>query len=236
MTDISRSNIYVDTLISPSYTTGICQAAQLPGISGKENNLVLFEFSRHDLKGLDDIIDNYRLVSSSDFDVCILGSSDRDFGYRREIHIWITPADYENANLMILLGYVMLGHPDWKDGEIKLFALFPEDELEGQRERLVSMIVTGRLPISANNIEVIARESGRKRREIVCGKSRDADLVVLGFLGDQLLREKEKLFEGYEGLCNILFVNSTHEIEIQRDDSASASDQAAAEEQTTEDT
>jgi len=217
MTDVSRSNIYVDTLISPSYTTAICQVAQLPGISGKENNLILFEFSRRDLAGLDDIIDNYRLVASSGFDVCILGSSDRDYGYRREIHIWITPGDYDNANLMILLAYIMLGHPDWKNGEIKLFALFPENELEEQRERLVSMIVTGRLPISAKNIEVIPRQSHKQRREIIREKSRDADLLVLGFVGDLLLHEKERLFAGYEGLCNILFVNATREIRIQRD-------------------
>jgi amino acid transporter len=217
LTDVSRSNIFVDTLISPSYTTAICQVAQLPGISGKENNLILFEFSRRDPKGLDDIVDNFRLVSSSGFDVCILGSSDRDFGYRREIHVWLTPEDYDNASLMILLAYITLGHPEWKGGEIKLFALFPETEIEAQRQRLTSMIVSGRLPISVKNIEVIRRGAGSEKRQIVRQRSRDADLIVLGFVEQLLLHEREKMFDGWEGLCNLMFVNTTKEIPIQRE-------------------
>ena len=37
-------NVYLYTMISPSYTTAIAQALQLPSISGKEGNLFLFEF------------------------------------------------------------------------------------------------------------------------------------------------------------------------------------------------
>ena len=42
-------------MVSPSYTTAIAQVAQTPGISGKENNTVLFEFSKKSPEGLDDI-------------------------------------------------------------------------------------------------------------------------------------------------------------------------------------
>ena len=51
-----------------------------------------------------------------------------------EIHIWLGPHDFLNATLMILLGYIVLGHPEWKRGEIKLFASFPEEDLEEERE------------------------------------------------------------------------------------------------------
>ncbi|MEM6724048.1 MAG: amino acid permease, partial [Bacteroidota bacterium] len=46
MAETSRSNVYIDTLISPSFTSAIAQIIQLPGISGKENNLIMFEFSK----------------------------------------------------------------------------------------------------------------------------------------------------------------------------------------------
>ena len=47
MTETSKSNIYIDTLVSPSFTSAIAQVIQLPGISGTENNLLMFEFSKH---------------------------------------------------------------------------------------------------------------------------------------------------------------------------------------------
>jgi amino acid transporter len=46
MAESSSSNIYVDTLISPSYTSAIAQVIQLPGISGTDNNLLLLEYSK----------------------------------------------------------------------------------------------------------------------------------------------------------------------------------------------
>jgi len=229
LTDISHSNIYVDTLISPSYTTAVASVAQLPGISGQENNLVLFEFSREDPTELDEIIDNYKLVASTGFDFCILSSSDRNCGYHSEIHIWITAEDYENATLMILLGYIVLGHPDWKEASIKLMALFPDEEIEAQRERLLSLIVSGRLPISAKNVVLMEKQPDQSRRQLIAEHSRDADLIILGFVGKALLHQKEKLFEGYEGLANILFVNTTREIRIQRDAEAEVKQEGAEE-------
>lgn len=217
LTDVSRSNIYIDTLISPSYTTAVAQVAQLPGISGKENNLILFEFSRQGGDDLADIIDNYRLLLASGFDVCILGSTSRDYGYHREIHVWITPEDYDNVSLMILLAYIIMGHPDWEGGQIKLFAAFPENEIDEQKESLHTLIREGRLPISAQNIELMATDAGTSRRELIHRESRDADLLILGFIGEALQHQKEKLFEGYDGLGNILWVNTKKEILINRE-------------------
>ncbi len=217
LTDISRSNIYIDTLISPSYTTAVAQVAQLPGISGKDNNLILFEYFRQNGDNLEDIIDNYGLLLASGFDVCILSSTSRNYGYRREIHVWITPDDFDNASLMILLSYIIMGHPDWDGGQIKLFAAFPENEIDEQKESLHNLIREGRLPISARNIELMATDAGTSRRELIHRESRDADLLILGFIGEALQHQKEKLFEGYDGLSNILWVNTKKEILINRE-------------------
>ena len=42
----SKNRVYLDTIISPSYTSAIAQVIQLSGISGKGNNMILFEFSQ----------------------------------------------------------------------------------------------------------------------------------------------------------------------------------------------
>ncbi len=232
LADVSGSNIYMDTLINPSYTQAVALVAQLPGISGKENNLILFDFDKDAPDQLDAIVENYKLVASADFDVCILGSSERGFGYCREIHIWVTPTDYDNAGLMILMGYIILGHPNWKHGQMKLFAIFPEDEIEEQKEKMLSLIRSGRLPISAKNVELIVRKPGAKRRSIIHERSKDADLTIMGFVGQQIRHEKADFFKGYENIHNVLFVNSTHEIELydEEEDQEASLAEAAAEE------
>ncbi len=218
LTDVSHSNIYVDTIVSPSYTTALANVAQLPGISGKENNLILFEFSRKSPETLDHIIENFRLMATAGFDIGILGSTDRGFGYYQEIHIWLRPHDLENATLMILLGYIILGHPDWRRAEIKLFALFPEEQLEQERKNLLDLIARGRLPIAATNIDLITETPDVSRITHIRNRSQDADLILLGFLEEAIVHRREQMFEGFEGLGNILWVYSHQDIGLDREE------------------
>jgi amino acid transporter len=208
----SKSRVYLDTIISPSYTTAIAQVIQLSGISGKGNNMILFEFSRTELQTLDEPLKNYNLISSTGFDICVLNTSYKGYGYRREIHVWITPQDFENANLMILLAYILLGHPDWQKGEIKIFAIVDGNEIEDKKGQLLDLIQTGRLPISASNIQLIDQEGNQ---EILISKhSTDADLTIIGFTNDELESSGIMLFGGYKDLGNILFVNANEGKEI----------------------
>lgn len=217
MADVSRSNVYVDTIVSPSYALAISQVIQLPGISGKENNMLLFEFAKDGKEGLEEIVENFNLGSSLGFDVAILASSDRGFGYRREIHVWFTPDNYANANLMTLLAYILLGHPDWRGAVIKIFSIFAEENLEAEKEALQWLIHTGRLPIAAKNVELIPRPEAKQHREIICERSRDADLVVVGFRSEALKHQKSEMFSGFDSVGNVLFVNTRKEIALERE-------------------
>lgn len=214
MAEASDSNIYIDTLISPSYTSAVAQVIQLPGISGTENNLLLVEFSKQQPDNLADIVDNFKLIKSVAFDLVILGSTERGFGLKQSIHIWITSNDYENGNLMILLGYIILGHREWSRGHIKIFAIYPEETTEQERERLFSLIEAGQLPISPNNIEVIPRKQDISPVTIINEKSRDADLTIIGFRDGLVKHQGVELFAGYEQVGNMLFVNAASQIRI----------------------
>lgn len=214
MAEASDSNIYIDTLTSPSYTSAVAQVIQLPGISGTENNLLLVEFSKVNPSNLEDIVDNFKLIKSVDFDLVILGSTERGYGLKQGIHIWITSNDYENANLMILLGYIILGHREWSRGHIKIFALYPEDNLEQERERLSTLIEAGQLPISKHNIEVIPRKPDIDPKSIIREKSKDADLTIIGFRDGPVRHQGAELFQGYEEIGNTLFVNAASQIRI----------------------
>lgn len=214
MTESTDSRIYVDTIVSPSYTSAIAQIVQFPGIAGTENNLLLLEYSKIDQEGLREIIDNFNLIKSVDFNVGILGISERGFGLKRSIHVWITRAHYESANLMILLAYVMTGHPDWENAEIKLFAVFEESKMKEEEENLYDLIETGQLPISRNNIDVLCRQDNTDSKGVIAKKSGEADLVILGFRQEGLKRMQEAYFAGYEEVGNVLFVNAAAEVRI----------------------
>ena len=211
---LSRSNVYIDTMISPSYTTAIAQSVQLPSVSGKETNMFLFEFSKLHMENLDDIIENLPLVKAANFDICILASSEKGFGYKSQIHIWITPSDFNNASLMILLAYVFLGHPEWKNAQIKIFALFPQAELSEQKQKLLSLIKTGRLPISAHNIELITKQDEIGVKETIGNHSKDADLTIVGAHWEAFKQRGQEVIEGYDAVGNVLFVNSSTQKEI----------------------
>ncbi len=77
------THVYVDTMISPSYTSAVAQAIQLPGISGMENNMVIFEYDRDNPDSLKEIVENFALVNAGMFDVCIFGSSKRSINFKK---------------------------------------------------------------------------------------------------------------------------------------------------------
>jgi len=212
--NVSGSNVYIDTMVVPSVTSAVAQIVQLPGISGKENNMILMEYAKDQPEVLADIVDNYELIRACNFDMCILASTDKGFAYRSQIDIWISSRDYLNANLMILLGFIILGHPDWKRAQIRLFAAFSEDDMVEQRKELLSIIHTGRLPISPHNITFIARKADTDIKNIITEQSSDASLTIIGFRNEYLKAMGAEAFSGYEGVGNILFVNSTREKEI----------------------
>lgn len=212
--DHKRNHVYVDTLISPSYTSAIAQTIQVPGISGMENNMVIFEYEKEFPGELEEISENISLVKAGNFDVCIYGSSSKPIDFKKEIHVWIRSYDQENANLLILLSFIILGHPDWKKSNIKIFDVCKEDEESETREQLEDLVVSGRLPITGSNIRIIPENQSAGIKKLVNKYSRDAALTLIGFREDALKNQGKSIFEGFDEVGHILFLNSSAQKEI----------------------
>jgi hypothetical protein len=208
------SHVYVDTLISPSYTSAVAQAIQLPGISGMENNMVIFEYDREQPENLKEIVENFALVNAGNFDVCIFGSSKRTINFENGLHVWIRSIDYENSHLMILLSFIIQGHPSWKKSEIKIFDVCRKEQEMEVRKNLEDLVQTGRLPITSKNIQVITEAPGLNTKELIAEQSDHAGLTIIGFRAELLKHEGAKIFDGYGNAGNILFVNSHSQKEI----------------------
>jgi amino acid transporter len=212
---VSKSSVFVDTIISPSFKTAVAQVIQIPGISGMENNGILFEFHEDNPAGITDIIEGCNFASYVDFNLCVLRSSERHFGYKKTIHIWLTPGDLRNANLMILLAYILLGHPDWEGGEIDLNVAFEKKELNKEVLRLNRLIDKGRIPISHQKVNRIPWNKRAKSFEaLVSENSNEADLVIMGFSVSKLEEDKGTYFKRFDTLNDVLFVRAAQQIAI----------------------
>ena len=205
-----ESSLYVDCMISPSYTTAIAQGIQSPSISGMQNNMIIFEYRRNEIEALDNILDNISLTQAGSYDICVFSDADKQTLFKNGIHIWIRHIDVMNANLMILLGFIILSHPDWKKGFVKIFSVCGEDEVEQTRTALQELVQEGRLPITLSNIEIIATLEGKSIKEHIVEKSSKAGLTIIGFREEQIKHSGDQVFLGFEEMGDILFVNANN--------------------------
>jgi len=211
-----KSAIYVDTLISPSMRSALGQAVQLPGVAGAENNCMLTEFTADDPpEVLEEVEEACLLASAAHVSSLVLRHGDRFFGQRSTIHVWLTWHDFRNANLMILLSYILLGHKDWKRGEIRIFAAAPQDDAQEERARLNEIITSGRLPVAKQNVRVFPTDETTDFSALVERHSSDADLVILGFTEERLLERGNELLTRHPTLQDALFVSAQERVSIE---------------------
>lgn len=212
--DTTHNHVFVDTIISPSYTSAIAQAIQVPGISGMENNMVIFEYDKEDPCNLKEIIENIRLIRAGSFDICLLAASRKEMIFRNGIHVWINFEDPENSSLLILLSFIVSGHPDWKKSNIKIFEVCKPENYKETLGSISELVKTGRLPITEKNIEIILEKPGVTAKSLINEKSAFAALVMIGFRTEGLKHNGDVILSGYDSLGTILFVNSQNQKEI----------------------
>ncbi|MCE5272438.1 amino acid permease, partial [bacterium] len=199
----SDAAIYVDTIVSPSFRTAVAQLVQIPGVAGLENNSMLFEFLYEEKGQLEHLLESCDFAAIAGFNVCVLRHSNRHFGYRRLIHIWLTPGDYRNANLMIILAYIIIGHPDWKGAEIVLYAAFHKKEMDREVARLNDLLARGRLPISPNNVIPVPLAEDQSFDSLVSVNSAEADLVITGFSIGKMKQDEGEFLKGFENIQDL---------------------------------
>lgn len=206
--------LYIDTMISPSYTSAIAQVIQAPSISGMENNMVMFEFDKNAPEEINRILDNIKLTKAGNFDVCIFAGANSNLRFHNGIHVWIRPTDLINTNLMILLGYIIMAHPDWNKSHIKIFSICSPGHTEKTLEDLQELIASGRLPITLTNIEIISSGGNQTISEIITERSKNAALTIMGFRDEKIKEKGGAFFTSFKDMGDILFVNAAQSKEI----------------------
>ena len=210
-----NSAVYMDTVVSPSITSALAQALQVPGVSGMSNNSILFEFTQQDSSDVvKSIVDQCKFSANTDMTLMVLRHCETHFGNRDSIHVWLTWNDKANANTMILLSYILLGHQDWQKAHVQVFATLPKAEVIQTQEEFSQLIKEGRLPISEKNIEYIATDDLDAFRSLVYEKSADAALTIVGFNMNGLEERGTEVFLNHPKLHDMLFVRAPRQIKI----------------------
>ncbi len=109
---------------------------------------------------------------------------------------------------MIMLGFIILGHPQWRKSQIRIFEVCKQEELEKTKNNIEELLQSGRLPITLKNVEMIIKDNQTNIKKIVCEKSAKAGLTFIGFHSDSIKHIGGDLFKGYESILTTMFVNS----------------------------
>ncbi len=214
-TEVSDAGIFVDSVVCPTFQLAISQALQMPGISGLPNNCILLEFKKENFDELDEVGQGARLAVDLTFNALILCSTGYRFGYRSSIDVWVTEDDLNNAPMMLLLAYIIVGHPEWKRASIRLFACSETRNAEREADRLSTLMTEGRLPISRQNVTSVSYHSKEDLAREVDRHSRKTDLVIAGLTTENLSSEGlAQALHPYKIANDILFVHATEEIAI----------------------
>ena len=208
--EVTGAGIFVDSVICPSMRIAMSQSLQVPGISGLPNNCVLLEFDKDKPEEIEEVGQCARLAAESMFNVLVLRSVKYRFGYRSSIHIWVTEDNMTNAPMMLLLAYIIVGHPEWKRAQIRLFACVNSGDADREPRQLSDLMTEGRLPISQKNVTSVSYENGESLEREVSRRSSEADLVIAGLGGDSLeLGDADQALLRYEGGNDVLFVHTS---------------------------
>ncbi|MBW2455475.1 MAG: amino acid permease [Deltaproteobacteria bacterium] len=209
------AGVYVEVMVSPSMRSALAQTLQVPGVSGMENNTVLFALRHDDADAeVEEVVEHGLFSANVDKNVLVLRHGDTGFGRRRTVHLWLTWDDERHAALMVMLGYILLGHQDWRGATIHVFAAVPSDRIEETHQRFSTMLADGRLPISPKNVRFLPVNSAEEFSGLVETHSANADLVVRSLRRQTLETSGVEALRRHQGVKAVLFVHSAEEVTI----------------------
>ncbi len=117
--------------------------------------------------------------------------------------------------MMLMLAYIIVGHPEWRTAEIRVFACIGTDGDASEADRLSALVDQGRLPIGRKNIETLPVESQRRIEAAIAYRSSDADLVIAGISTDDVKEGSlAEVLQSHRAANDIIFVHAVEEIVI----------------------
>ena len=169
---------FAEAEVVSSFKQGALTLAQAHGIGNLAPNSILLGWSRTDEGRAMQVELMRQFVAIRKSVLFLKYDVDRGFGHKQIINIWWQGRG-GNADLKLLLAYLIQRHGDWFHSQIRLLRII--DNLEGvERTRTHLEQMLAKVRVEAEPI-VIVRESPRQPiAEVIKENSIDADLTLLG--------------------------------------------------------
>ena len=114
-----------------------------------------------------------------------------------------------------MLAYIIVGHPEWRTAEIRVFACVGRDGSETEASQLSALIDQGRLPIAPKNIQSLPVQSQASIEPEMALRSSDADLVIAGVSIEQLRGDDfADVLQSHKAANDVMFVHAVEKISI----------------------
>lgn len=152
----------------------------------------------------------------------VKGDPERPFGDRKRIDLWWGGLK-GNGGLMMILAYLLNASIPWRQAEIRLKMVVPDEAAAEQARRNLVTIIQR---IRTNAVAEVLEADGRSFEDILAASSADADLVLLGVAEPtdtgHLQRDLARLQDWIEPLATVVLVLAAEEtpygeILVQRD-------------------
>ena len=86
---------------------------------------------------------------------------------------------------------------------------------EETRKQIEDLVISGRLPINSNNINIIPEDPSTGIKKLINHHSHDAAITLIGFREDNLKSQGKAIFEGFDEIGPVLFLNSSTQKRIE---------------------
>ena len=120
----------------------------------------------------------------------------------------------DSQYLVLILSFILMANPDWADSKITIFTAFPKDKQEKQIAQIKHLIQKGRLPITLKNVQSYTYTDKKSLNKLIYSKSKNADLVIMGFTQKQLEKYGVEVFNQHDRLRETLFISAGEIIHI----------------------
>ena len=173
-----RMTALAEAEIVPDFKQGAITIAQAHGFGGLETNSILMGWSGTP-EGRTTQIDLTRTLSALEKSVLLLhDDEERGFGQRETINVW-WGGQGGNADLMLLLAYLIKQHPTWTNAKIQLLRIIDGEEGTTQTKAHLEQLLRD-VRVDAEPV-VITRPADRSPvTKIISDRSQTADLTLLG--------------------------------------------------------
>jgi hypothetical protein len=173
----NHMSAFAEADIVPDFRTGATMVAQSHGIGGISINSVLLGWSRT-AEGREMHMHLLRdLVMLNKSVLFFNHHSERDFGERQRMDVWWQGAG-GNADLMLLLAYLIERHPTWHDAEVRLIRVVDDSAgvptTTAHMDNLLREIRMDATPV------VVVNKDRKPFTDIIREMAVDTDLTILG--------------------------------------------------------